>query len=155
MMHLKRQQGQTAVETVLMVPLLLLLFFLIFEIGRTFFSWIIITNSAREGARLAVVEPFTPPEDSINRIRVRASSTAEPLTVAPSACTGSDASCVDVAPPADDPDCTATPCNRIVTVVVRYRLDTLMPISGTIPFLGPFNYPGFVEVVGVSTMRWE
>jgi hypothetical protein len=42
-----------------------------------------------------------------------------------------------------------------VTVAVRYRVYTLMPVNGTIPFLGSFNYPGFVEVVGLSTMRWE
>ena len=42
-----------------------------------------------------------------------------------------------------------------MTVSARYRVYTLTPITGDIPFLGPFNYPGFLEVIGLSTMRWE
>jgi Flp pilus assembly protein TadG len=151
MTRTRRQRGQTAVETVLMVPLLLLLFFLIFEIGRVFGSWLMITNSAREGARLAVVETFNPQADSIDRVRARVQQTSQFLTVNTASCSGSYDSCVDVAPP-PTPGCG---CEQMVTVVVRYRVYTLMPINGNIPFLGEFNYPGFVEVVGLSTMRWE
>jgi hypothetical protein len=44
---------------------------------------------------------------------------------------------------------------KLVTVTARYRVYALTPITGEIPLLGSVNYPGYVEVSGRSTMRWE
>lgn len=142
-----RQRGQATVELVLMTPLLLVLLFLIFEFGRMFGSWLIITNAAREGARYAVV--LTQSTTSNPAIQTRVQTTAQFLQVDAVACTGSYNSCIQI-------DRTPTPCLECtVTVTARYRVFTLMPITGSIPFLGPINYPGFMEVIGVSTMRAE
>ncbi len=146
-----RERGQMAVEVVLLLPLLLVVLFLIFEFGRVFGSWLIITNAAREGARFAVVQTFNPPANSISAVQARVQQTAQFLTVNAGTCSGGYSSCIEVTPPAT-PGCG---CEQTVAVLVRYRVYTLMPITGTVPFLGPINYPGFLEVVGLSTMRWE
>ena len=52
------ERGQSAVEFALVFPVLLLFLFLIFEFGRVFGSWLLITNAAREGARYAAVQDF-------------------------------------------------------------------------------------------------
>lgn len=44
-------KGQSMVEFALLLPLLVLIFAGIFDLGRAFFASITITNSAREGAR--------------------------------------------------------------------------------------------------------
>jgi Flp pilus assembly protein TadG len=141
-----RQRGQATVEFVLLTPLLLVLLFLIFEFGRVFGSWLIITNAAREGARFGIVQDFDVSADPAIRSRVH--DTAQFLTVNTIACSGSDDSCIDVTRTTDG-------LEKLVTVTARYRVHTLMPITGDIPFAGPLNYPGYLEVIGVSTMRWE
>jgi len=51
----KEENGQSLVEFTLVLPLLLLLMMGIFEFGRIFYDYLIITNASREGARWAVV----------------------------------------------------------------------------------------------------
>ncbi|MGE4283682.1 MAG: TadE/TadG family type IV pilus assembly protein, partial [Clostridia bacterium] len=48
-------KGQSIVETAMVLPLLLLILFSIFEFGRIFNAYMIITNASREGARYAIV----------------------------------------------------------------------------------------------------
>ena len=49
------EKGQALVEFALLVPIFLLLLFAIIDFGMGFYSWITVTNGAREGARLGVV----------------------------------------------------------------------------------------------------
>ena len=49
------EKGQALVEFTLLVPIFLLLLFAIIDFGMGFYSWITVTNAAREGARLGVV----------------------------------------------------------------------------------------------------
>lgn len=141
-----KMRGQSSVELVLLTPLLLVLLFLIFEFGRVFGSWLIITNAAREGARFAVVRQFDPSTDGV--IRQRVQQTAQFLVVNAVSCVEPYDSCIEVSR-------STSGLERLVTLLVRYKVRTLMPITADIPFLGAINYPGFLEVVGVSTMRWE
>jgi len=63
MARLRRENGQALVETALVIPILLLIAVGIFEFGRAYQTWQILTNAAREGARVAVVpspDPGTP-----------------------------------------------------------------------------------------------
>ena len=48
-------RGTALLETALTLPLLLLVCIGIFEFGRAYQTWQILTNAAREGARLAVL----------------------------------------------------------------------------------------------------
>lgn len=49
------ERGQAMVEMALVLPVLILLIFGIMEFGRVFNAYLIITNAAREGARVGIV----------------------------------------------------------------------------------------------------
>jgi Flp pilus assembly protein TadG len=49
------EKGQALVEFALIVPIFLILLFAIVDFGMGFYSWITVTNAAREGARLGAV----------------------------------------------------------------------------------------------------
>lgn len=50
------QRGQTLVEFALILPLFLLMFFAMVDFGRGFYTWLLVTNAAREGARVAATQ---------------------------------------------------------------------------------------------------
>jgi Flp pilus assembly protein TadG len=62
-----RQDGAALLEVALTLPLLLLIAAGIFEFGRAYQTWQVLTNAAREGARIAVL-PGT--DDAAVRTRV-------------------------------------------------------------------------------------
>jgi len=49
------EAAQTLVEFSLVLPIFLLLLFALVDFGRAFFSWQVVTNAAREGARAGAV----------------------------------------------------------------------------------------------------
>jgi Flp pilus assembly protein TadG len=51
----KGERGSALIEVALTLPLLLLVSASIFEFGRAFQTWQVLTNAAREGARIAVL----------------------------------------------------------------------------------------------------
>ena len=53
------ERGTALLETALTLPLLLLVAVAIFEFGRAFQTWEVLTNAAREGARVAVLPNST------------------------------------------------------------------------------------------------
>src|SRR4051812_30051407 len=53
--RLRGQRGQALIETAMTLPLVLLVSVGIFEFGRAFQTWQVLTNAAREGARVAVL----------------------------------------------------------------------------------------------------
>ena len=57
----KRERGQAMVEAAIAIPLLLVLMVGIFEVGRAYQTWQVVTNAAREGARMAVTPTSTVP----------------------------------------------------------------------------------------------
>jgi Flp pilus assembly protein TadG len=65
--------GQSLVEFSLVLPIMLLLLFALVDFGRAFHTWLVVTNSAREGARAASVQK---PEADI---RARINQTAGSL----------------------------------------------------------------------------
>ena len=56
----KQERGQAMVEMAISIPLLLMLMVGIFEVGRAYETWQVLTNAAREGARMAVTPLGTP-----------------------------------------------------------------------------------------------
>jgi Flp pilus assembly protein TadG len=56
------EKGQALVEFTLLVPIFLILIFAIVDFGMGFYSWMSVTNGAREGARLGAV---LAPQDEI------------------------------------------------------------------------------------------
>jgi Flp pilus assembly protein TadG len=57
-MKLKSERGTAIVETAMVLPLLLLVSIGIFEFGRAYQTWQVLTNAAREGARIAVLPNY-------------------------------------------------------------------------------------------------
>ena len=63
---LKNERGQALLEMAVTLPLLLLVSVSIFEFGRAYQTWQVLTNAAREGARLAVL-----PNSTITEVKAR------------------------------------------------------------------------------------
>jgi Flp pilus assembly protein TadG len=59
MNRLKSQRGAALLETAITIPLILLVSVSIFEFGRAYQTWQVLTNAAREGARVAVIQGTT------------------------------------------------------------------------------------------------
>jgi Flp pilus assembly protein TadG len=60
MRNWRSQKGAALLETAITLPLLLLVSVSIFEFGRAYQTWQVLTNAAREGARIAVLPDPTP-----------------------------------------------------------------------------------------------
>jgi Flp pilus assembly protein TadG len=54
------ERGSAMIEAAITIPMLLLLMVGIFEIGRAFQTWQVVTNAAREGARMSVTPGSDP-----------------------------------------------------------------------------------------------
>jgi Flp pilus assembly protein TadG len=74
------ERGTALLETAMTLPLLLIVSVGIFEFGRAFQTQQVLTNAAREGARLAVMPGST---DSAVKARVQSYLTAGQLTNTP------------------------------------------------------------------------
>jgi Flp pilus assembly protein TadG len=73
-------RGQALIETALTLPLVLLLSISVVEFGRAFQCWELLTNAAREGARIAVLPGVS---DSAVQTRVQTYLTNGQLTNTP------------------------------------------------------------------------
>lgn len=60
MKRIRNQRGTALVETAITLPILLLIAVGIFEFGRAYQTWQVLTNAAREGARVSVTPGATP-----------------------------------------------------------------------------------------------
>jgi Flp pilus assembly protein TadG len=59
MKRLRNQRGAALLETAITIPIVLLISVSIFEFGRAYQTWQVLTNAAREGARVAVLTEST------------------------------------------------------------------------------------------------
>ena len=59
MKRFNNQRGAALLETAITLPLILLISVGIFEFGRAYQTWQVLTNAAREGARIAVLPDYT------------------------------------------------------------------------------------------------
>jgi Flp pilus assembly protein TadG len=159
---MRDQRGAFSVELVLLVPLLLVLVFLIFEFGRVFGQWLSVTNAAREGARFAITQPFDPSSDSSILSRVVGAAQGLESSLQAVACQNNQppagsTSCIGITrvtcPNTNYSSLCGTTSERFVIILVRDQVSALMPITGAIPFVGRANYPSIVTITGLSTMR--
>jgi Flp pilus assembly protein TadG len=56
MKRIRNERGAALLETAITLPIILLVSVGIFEFGRAYQTWQVLTNAAREGARVAVVQ---------------------------------------------------------------------------------------------------
>jgi len=53
--RLRNQRGAALIETAITIPMVLLVSVAIFEFGRAYQTWQVLTNAAREGARVSIL----------------------------------------------------------------------------------------------------
>lgn len=89
--RIKEEQGQTMVEFALVLPLLLVIVFAIFQFGVLYNNYVTLTDATRVGARKAAVSRHsaTPAADAENALRNSASGIDVP-------CAGGAGLCVSV-----------------------------------------------------------
>lgn len=56
----RTRRGQALVEFALVIPIFLLVMVALFDLGRAVFAYNTLTNAAREGARIAIVNQYRP-----------------------------------------------------------------------------------------------
>lgn len=61
--RMRRENGAALVETAFVLPIMLLVCVGILEFGRAYQTWQVVTNAAREGARVAILPEY--PDDSV------------------------------------------------------------------------------------------
>ena len=59
MKRIRNQRGAALLETAITIPLVLLITVSVFEFGRAYQTWQVLTNAAREGARVAILSEST------------------------------------------------------------------------------------------------
>lgn len=59
MRRVRSERGAALIEAAITIPILLLISVGIFEFGRAYQTWQVLTNAAREGARIAVITGTT------------------------------------------------------------------------------------------------
>jgi hypothetical protein len=82
-MTMDKKRGQGLLEFALILPVLLLLFFVIIESGRVFFAYVMLQHAAREGARYAVTGQNEAPLDRVASIKMMTRQAAQALPVDP------------------------------------------------------------------------
>ncbi len=109
------EKGQALAEFALLVPVFLILLFAIVDFGMGFYSWISITNGAREGARYGAVQ--APAIDIENRVydTVNLPNESTNMTVTVTNAQGGP--------------------GESVVVRVDYDYDLLTPLAGLVQFV--------------------
>lgn len=143
--RLRREAGAELVEFALVLPLLLFVMVGIFDFGFLFRDYGVITNAAREGARIGVLAGYSTADvqDRVSKYMAAAGLTAPPVPP-------------DVSP--FDLPVGGGATVRVVRVTVLYphRFTLLSPIAAL--KFGWFDVGGFTDLItlrAVSTMRVE
>jgi Flp pilus assembly protein TadG len=116
---IRNERGSALLEMAMTLPLLLLVCVAIFELGRAYQAQQILTNAAREGARMAVL-----PDASTSTIRTRVLQ-----YVADGQLSDPDTATVDIATNATMPMGAANVSASIVTVNYPFQFTVLGPVA--------------------------
>jgi len=139
-----RSQGQALVEFALIAPILVLMIVSIFDIGSGVFAYNSVTNAAREGARLAIVN-----QDSASVSQRAISQTAVAETEVPNV-TVTFRRATPNANPTQNAICArpvAVGCMAIVTFQTTYRPFT--------PIVAQILFPAGVTLTATSVLPVE
>jgi Flp pilus assembly protein TadG len=118
---LGNERGTALLETAMTLPLLLIVSVGIFEFGRAFQTWQVLTNAAREGARMAVLPNST---DANVKARVQSYLTKGQLNATPGIVLN-PASTVDIGGG-------VTAKSSLVTVSYPFKFMVLQPVASLI-----------------------
>jgi Flp pilus assembly protein TadG len=155
--RLRSQRGAELIELMLVAPILMMFLAGIFDFGMLFRTWEVVTNAAREGARVGTLPDYTADADVVTRVEqymqssgVAASCSLQTLSGNRCDATVNGCSvCVSVRNDFTGPG-GATFKARSVTVTTRQPMSSLSWITALIG--GSFNN---VLVGSTSVMRAE
>ena len=149
--RLRGSRGAELIEMAMVTPILLLIVAGIFDFGMMFRAWEVVTNAAREGARVGVLPAYTNDADVVERVEqyMAASGISGTCTAACPPIGSICAVCV-AAPTVPNGAGTLTFNARQVTVASRVQLPSLSVIGRF--FGGSFSS---IEVASTSVMRAE
>ncbi len=123
MEYKRKEKGQSLVEFVLILPVLLIILAGVLDLGRLYFAYVAVTDAAAEGAAYAAIHPeyaAIPPEDEGNEIVNRAQAASGGLVEI-------DRSLVGI-------ECLVTASGDPITVTVNYTFTLATPfISAMVP----------------------
>jgi len=127
-----RDRGQTLAEFALVLPVLLLLLMAVFDFGRAIYAFNTVSNAARAGARVAIVDQ--------NSARIEEKAVAQAISM------NRDELDIDfVGPSTSCPGAVKIGCP--VSVTVTYQWSALTPIIGNL--IGP------IELASTTSMPIE
>lgn len=134
------ERGQSLVEFTLILPIFLILVFAIVDFGMGLYSWITVTNAAREGARLGTVGAD---QASITaRVRDTAGNLDnENLTVSVTNCVSG---CVTTGDPGES-----------VAVEVDYEYHLITPLSNVLGLVSGGEIGPTLTFTSTAEMRLE
>ena len=140
------EKGQALVEFALLVPIFLMLLFAVVDFGMGFHSWITVTNSAREGARLGAVQGST--DDIIKRVQDTSDLINEDTKMTVT---------VGCGPSSDPPPTGTCPSQPGESVVVRvdYDYDLITPLASLVAFLSGDIIGPTLTLSSTAEMRLE
>jgi TadE-like protein len=133
----RRPSGQSLAEFALVLPVLLLMFMGILDFGRAVYAYNTLSNAAREGARVAIVDQTV--TGGIPAGAQRAADQATGLGVDPS----TDVDVTYTAP--DGSACPSHAIGCVATVDVRHQFRAITPIVGNI--VGPIDLESSTALV--------
>jgi Flp pilus assembly protein TadG len=134
---LRSERGAEIIELVMVTPILLLILGAIVDFGFLFRTWEVVTNAAREGARVGVLPNHSCSDDPAGDVELRV---ADYLTAA-----GLSGATVDVA---EQTVAGFTSCN------VRVTISQPLPSLGVFGLIVGGSYTN-VQVAGGASMRTE
>jgi Flp pilus assembly protein TadG len=138
----RRERGSQLIELALVLPMLLLMFAAIVDFGLLFQRYLVISNAAREGARIAVLPGYTQ-TDVQNRVTQYVQQSTGDSTLSPTA----KLTPVTITPTAPTPPFPAAQ----VTVTLTHSYLVIGPVSA---LFGGGSWTS-ITLVARSTMRIE
>ncbi len=143
--HAESASGQGLVEFALVIPVILLLFLGIFDLGRAIFAFNTVANAAREGARVAAVDQVLTSPDCVESMPVEDPAnphwSVKECAIAAAQALGLPASAISVsyAPPTGSTITCAPTLHLgcIASVTVQYSWSSITPLIGGL--VGPIT----------------
>ncbi len=132
------ERGQSLVEFALIIPFFLIVVFAVADFGLGLRAWITVTDSAREGARLAAVTCATDTA-STSDVQTRAVDTSAGLLTS-----------ADVAVT----NCPGASTESVI-VTVNYDYDMITPLGGLMNFISGGTIPSTISMTSAADMRLE
>ena len=154
----RAQSGAEVIEFALTLPLLLLVVLGIIEFGFLFQQYEVVTNAAREGARIAVLPTYsanaTATETNV-RARVNQYLTAGGLSTAAATICGGDMGCPGNWLPITDTIFAGPPCLAVKVFPVTVQYAHPVPfVGGIITYFGR-SLPATITLRATARMRNE